>query len=276
MIKTRQLSIIPLAALLLLFSTKAMALYLAHADCWAGVTDGGIGFTSADCYFQQPGGDSWSSSASADLASGTVSGNAYTAASNVGWVGVYGGIEDVVTVEGMAAGDNAYLGAYLNVTGSLTGDPVDDQWFATADLELAPTDFSEENYTRVDFYYDGTTVTTDTTGLYGNYSGGNYEVIINSLSPTAYDITLYTWFTVPASDPYATVIAGVGAQSWPETTGVTSDIHGTLSLELLDGLTFTSESGVLLTETVVPVPPAVWLFGSGLLGLIGIARKKKV
>jgi hypothetical protein len=29
------------------------------------------------------------------------------------------------------------------------------------------------------------------------------------------------------------------------------------------------------TWTVVPIPPAVWLFGSGLLGLIGIARKKK-
>ena len=30
----------------------------------------------------------------------------------------------------------------------------------------------------------------------------------------------------------------------------------------------------ILTE-VVPVPAAVWLFGSGLLGLIGIARRKK-
>lgn len=28
--------------------------------------------------------------------------------------------------------------------------------------------------------------------------------------------------------------------------------------------------------SVVPIPPAVWLFGSGLLGLIGIARRKKV
>jgi len=25
----------------------------------------------------------------------------------------------------------------------------------------------------------------------------------------------------------------------------------------------------------VPIPPAVWLFGSGLLGLVGIARRKK-
>lgn len=27
--------------------------------------------------------------------------------------------------------------------------------------------------------------------------------------------------------------------------------------------------------SVVPVPAAVWLFGSGLIGLIGIARRKK-
>jgi hypothetical protein len=27
--------------------------------------------------------------------------------------------------------------------------------------------------------------------------------------------------------------------------------------------------------TVVPVPAAVWLFGSGLLGLAGVARRKK-
>jgi hypothetical protein len=30
-----------------------------------------------------------------------------------------------------------------------------------------------------------------------------------------------------------------------------------------------------VVPTVVPVPAAVWLFGSGLLGLVGIARSKK-
>ena len=30
-----------------------------------------------------------------------------------------------------------------------------------------------------------------------------------------------------------------------------------------------------ITGTVVPVPAAVWLFGSGLLGLVGMARRKK-
>ena len=33
--------------------------------------------------------------------------------------------------------------------------------------------------------------------------------------------------------------------------------------------------GTFFVTTVVPIPPAVWLFGSGLLGLIGVARHKK-
>jgi len=35
-------------------------------------------------------------------------------------------------------------------------------------------------------------------------------------------------------------------------------------------------SSYSLTITAVPVPAAAWLFGSGLLGLVGIARRKKV
>ena len=35
-------------------------------------------------------------------------------------------------------------------------------------------------------------------------------------------------------------------------------------------------TGFAFGGTVVPVPAAVWLFGSGLLGLIGVARRKKV
>ena len=34
-------------------------------------------------------------------------------------------------------------------------------------------------------------------------------------------------------------------------------------------------SGSGFGPAVVPVPAAVWLFGSGLLGLVGIARRKK-
>ena len=39
--------------------------------------------------------------------------------------------------------------------------------------------------------------------------------------------------------------------------------------------TLISQYGIEISQVVVPVPAAVWLFGSGLLGLIGIARRKK-
>jgi hypothetical protein len=46
------------------------------------------------------------------------------------------------------------------------------------------------------------------------------------------------------------------------------------TITLPAGVTFTSASNQFLTAPV-PVPAAVWLFGSGLLGLIGVARRRK-
>jgi hypothetical protein len=44
-----------------------------------------------------------------------------------------------------------------------------------------------------------------------------------------------------------------------------------------DLLNVTFSDGTVLSVDikVVPIPPAVWLFGSGLLGLVGIARRRK-
>ncbi|TNG03677.1 MAG: VPLPA-CTERM sorting domain-containing protein [Gammaproteobacteria bacterium] len=62
-----------------------------------------------------------------------------------------------------------------------------------------------------------------------------------------------------------------------EGTGIASvtgldDTSGEFSLTLnQNGQAFSFSS----SASVVPVPAAVWLFGSGLLGLVGIARRKK-
>lgn len=62
-----------------------------------------------------------------------------------------------------------------------------------------------------------------------------------------------------------------------EGTGIASvtgfdDTSGVFSLTLnQNGQAFSFSS----SASVVPVPTAVWLFGSGLLGLVGIARRKK-
>jgi hypothetical protein len=39
---------------------------------------------------------------------------------------------------------------------------------------------------------------------------------------------------------------------------------------------FLGQWNTAVVTTVIPIPAAFWLFGSGLMGLIGIARKKKV
>jgi hypothetical protein len=53
------------------------------------------------------------------------------------------------------------------------------------------------------------------------------------------------------------------------------DLGNTASvlLALPEGVGFTSSSGVFLSA--VPVPGAIWLFGSGLLGLVWMSRRKK-
>ena len=42
------------------------------------------------------------------------------------------------------------------------------------------------------------------------------------------------------------------------------------------GIQFSTTLSQLQLVRAVPIPPSVWLFGSGLLGLIGIARRKKL
>ena len=48
--------------------------------------------------------------------------------------------------------------------------------------------------------------------------------------------------------------------------------------QLFDGTPYTEKYNITVNGTVappIPVPAAVWLFGSGLLGLVGVARRKK-
>ncbi len=78
---------------------------------------------------------------------------------------------------------------------------------------------------------------------------------------------------------------GAGTNGWESfmfTAVLGDDVSGGISLQLkaacgpVPGCT--SEAyfdNVSVTVEAVPVPAAVWLFGSGLLGLVGVARRKK-
>ncbi len=96
---------------------------------------------------------------------------------------------------------------------------------------------------------------------------------------------LFSEFAGPGASNEVLAPNAVPSNTWQEisyTTTLGSDVDGGLSL------LFKADCGasagctvdafidnVNIDTAVVPVPAAVWLFGSGLLGLIGIARRKK-
>ena len=68
-------------------------------------------------------------------------------------------------------------------------------------------------------------------------------------------------------------LAPVSDGPLPHAAGVGTDIGILLDFALSAGDTVTFNTRFEVTP--VPVPAAVWLFGSGLLGLVGVARRRK-
>ena len=111
------------------------------------------------------------------------------------------------------------------------------------------------------------------------------------LSTTAYSVEVDNFIslfgnTQTVAATYTQSIGLYEANGHLRITGVKSPNEATLNDSLwspdfyyeYDSLRNSVDEGTgtyLVRTTVVPVPAAVWLFGSGLIGLIGVARRKK-
>ncbi len=114
----------------------------------------------------------------------------------------------------------------------------------------------------------------------GNFDSGVYQSGNNV--PLGATFSLFSTLTggqLTASDIYQVELNTPFSFSYSlradAQQGTLMDISktGYLSFILPEGVSITSMGGY--GASVVPVPSAVWLFGSGLIGLIGIARRKK-
>ena len=79
---------------------------------------------------------------------------------------------------------------------------------------------------------------------------------------------------------FVDIIAAVDAMSGPDMDDESfsdASASGILNITIAGGDTFIFDGFIdtFGSAEAVPVPAAIWLFGSGLLGLIGIARRKK-
>ena len=98
-----------------------------------------------------------------------------------------------------------------------------------------------------------------TTLLSGTFTSSSYTAIpgpggvteiFSGQGPDIKDPDLLTALGIPASTPF--------------------DFFG-FSIESVNGTVISTD----IVNTAVPVPAAVWLFGSGLLGMVGIARRRR-
>jgi hypothetical protein len=98
-------------------------------------------------------------------------------------------------------------------------------------------------------------------GTFDSGTSGTFEFLIGSANP------LWLVFKTGggANDPYWFAF---------QLTGVT--IGSEVSWQLNGGTGALSNTRLFGSDFVVPLPAAVWLFGSGLLGLLGIARRRRV
>ena len=95
---------------------------------------------------------------------------------------------------------------------------------------------------------------------------------------THHSITIST--TTPSSDikpAFILALQDTSSSTWFGDNGVTdvSSGAGTAFFVSFKNPAGDQIVGVDMTLSQVPVPAAVWLFGSGLLGLVGVARRKE-
>ena len=161
------------------------------------------------------------------------------------------------------------------ITSTVTnGNTVYDYTYTSGISELA-VDFVNLQSVQIDFDNDFALQDNIAMNIYNStgtgWSGFDFTLVgVGILGPFTADLTTGTIIDAVfhENDPATGLASGVTLQF-----DVLEDV-GLWNVSGAVNTQYSSSYSLILTPTTVPVPAAVWLFGSGVLGLIGVARRK--
>ena len=185
--------------------------------------------------------------------------------------GTVGGTNGTITFSIDAAGDmtvNSYaMDSYLNTAGAT---------FYTDALSPDGTSLMTGNINAT----GGVSFTpTGRVGMASDFATGLGVLPWNdSKKLGAYD-TLSTGTTTAIKGTSSVTMTGsvlqdAGADTWTGVIATAGNINGDIWIGFTNVL-YSEQYNITITADPIPVPAAVWLFGSGLLGLVGVARRRK-
>ena len=162
----------------------------------------------------------------------------------------------------MLDGTGGGVGTDTSVTGSIGGG----SWSVAS-----TTPFFGQNWTA----HSGTTFGPGTYS-FATIQGGTYTGVVVGAGQVGGHI-LFDWGVVTDID-VINVWNVTGGDTYfstdPIVGGPTANPDGIRGVGMIDGA-FAGFNANFDFVAPVPVPAAVWLFGSGLLGLVGVARRRK-
>ena len=140
--------------------------------------------------------------------------------------------------------------------GNQVGGVIPDSLFQIGNITGVPTQFylNPVGFSGPSTIGPGTAFTRASSGT-GDLTGVNFSGSPNIAVPNGYTFgDMLSGTMTMTGHTFSSLGLASGVYEWTWGSGATADSY---------------------KLNVVPIPAAVWLFGSGLLGLIGIARRKK-
>ena len=122
--------------------------------------------------------------------------------------------------------------------------------------------------------FDNRSVFDTSTMQVGSLPISNSWIMAPDFSPA--NGTSWIYFTSNAQGSFAAGSAVSGTLEWMLPADLSLAAVGSTGIVTWGTASQGVETGTWTMVQAVPIPAAVWLFGAGLIGLVGLARRKKV